>query len=68
MATHDFTFGVSELRLAQQPRRPVASIPASVDMVDPRQLKVIDDKQGFDPYNSSGGFDRSRAWARVGRR
>jgi hypothetical protein len=37
-------------------------------MVDPRRLKVIDDKQGFDPYNSSGRFDRGRAWARVGRR
>ena len=68
MEKSDFTFGVSELRLAEQPRRPIASTPAGVEMVDPRRLKVIDDKQGFDPYNSSGSFDRGRAWARVGRR
>lgn len=23
---------------------------------------------GFDPYNSSGGFDRRKNWERVGRR
>ncbi len=63
----DFTFGVSELRQAEQPRRPIAITPASIQMVDRRRLKVIDDKQGFDPYNSSGSFDRSRAWERVGK-
>jgi hypothetical protein len=31
------------------------------------QLKIVDEKPGFDPYNS-GSFDRNRAWSRVPRR
>jgi hypothetical protein len=30
-------------------------------------LKLVDEKRGFDPYNS-GSFDRSKAWARINRR
>lgn len=30
-----------------------------------RKLK---EKQGFDPYNSSGTFDRKKNWNRVGKR
>lgn len=31
------------------------------------QLSVVDEKPGFDPYNS-GSFDRKHAWARTHRR
>jgi hypothetical protein len=31
------------------------------------QLSVVDEKPGFDPYNS-GSFDRSHSWARTHRR
>jgi hypothetical protein len=31
------------------------------------QLTVVDEKPGFDPYNS-GSFDRKHAWARTHRR
>jgi len=30
-------------------------------------LKLVDEKRGFDPYNS-GSFDRSKAWTRINRR
>ncbi len=30
-------------------------------------LKLVDEKRGFDPYNS-GSFDRSNAWTRINRR
>jgi hypothetical protein len=30
-------------------------------------LKLVDEKRGFDPYNS-GSFDRSNAWMRINRR
>lgn len=31
------------------------------------RLKLVDEKRGFDPYNS-GSFDRSKAWTRINRR
>lgn len=30
-------------------------------------LKLIEEKRGFDPYNS-GSFDRSNAWTKINRR
>jgi hypothetical protein len=31
------------------------------------QLKIVEEKPGFDPYNS-GSFDRKHSWARTHRR
>jgi hypothetical protein len=31
------------------------------------RLRIVDEKPGFDPYNS-GSFDRKHSWARTGRR
>ena len=54
-----FSFGVRELRqanLAQELR---------VDAAPPR---AANEKRGFDPYNTSGSFDRKKNWMRVGKR
>ena len=56
-----FSFGTRELRQAQ---REQADAPA----VDTAAPNPRDAGGGFDPYNSSGGFDRRKNWARVGKR
>ena len=54
-----FSYGVRELRQAKAaPELAVAS---------PR-LKAANEQRGFDPYNTSGSFDRKKNWARVGKR
>lgn len=55
----DFSFGVRELQ-----RTTVASELS----VDAAPLKAANDKRGFDPYNTSGSFDRKKNWTRVGKR
>jgi hypothetical protein len=35
---------------------------------DPAAPNPRDAGGGFDPYNSSGGFDRRKNWARIGKR
>jgi hypothetical protein len=54
-----FSYGVRELRKAKAaPELSVASAP----------LKAANQQRGFDPYNTSGSFDRKKNWARVGKR
>jgi hypothetical protein len=55
----DFSFGVRELQ---------RSTVASELSVRSGPLKAENDKRGFDPYNTSGSFDRKKNWMRVGRR
>jgi hypothetical protein len=56
----NFSFGVRELRQVRE------SQPLALDAGD---LKVqSEDKAGFDPYNTSGSFDRKKNWLRVGKR
>jgi hypothetical protein len=55
----NFSYGVRELRQAD------AAKDLSVD-VAPR--KAANENRGFDPYNTSGSFDRSKNWTRVGKR
>jgi hypothetical protein len=58
-----FSFGTRELREAQkQNEQPAAPV------IDPAAPNPRDAGGGFDPYNSSGGFDRRKNWARVGKR
>jgi hypothetical protein len=54
-----FSFGVREMRQANVARE------LSVDDAPP---KAANPKQGFDPYNTSGSFDRKKNWMRVGKR
>jgi len=56
----EFSFGVRELREAKKVDR---GLTLSVEPV-----KVSVASKGFDPYNTSGSFDRKKHWARVGKR
>jgi hypothetical protein len=55
----DFTFAVRELRQARV---------AKTLALDPGPRKPSYKEQGADPYNSSGSFDRTKNWTRVGKR
>jgi hypothetical protein len=55
----NFSFAVRELRQA----RAVQNL-----ALDPGPKKTADNNQGSDPYNTSGGFDRTKNWTRVGKR
>jgi hypothetical protein len=54
-----FTFAVDELRRAKA---------AHALALDLGTKKVSYREQGSDPYNSSGSFDRTKNWTRVGKR
>jgi hypothetical protein len=54
-----FSFGVRELRQANVVR---------ALRVDDAPIKAANEKRGFDPYNTTGSFDRKKNWARVGKR
>ena len=54
-----FSFGVRELRQAQVTRELSLNVAPQ---------KAANDKQGCDPYNTSGSFDRKKNWTRVGKR
>ena len=53
------SFGVRELEQSEEVRELC---------VDPAPLKAANENRGFDPYNTSGSFDRNRNWMRVGKR
>lgn len=55
----DFSFGVRELRRAKA---------AQVLALDANPKKPSYNEQGSDPYNTSGSFDRTKNWTRVGKR
>ncbi len=58
-AESKFSYGVREMREAAVAKE------LSLDIA-PR--KPAGEKRGFDPYNTSGSFDRTKNWARVGKR
>ncbi len=58
-AEANFSYGVSEVRQATAAREL---------RVEHAPLKATSEKRGFDPYNTSGSFDRKKNWARVGKR
>jgi hypothetical protein len=55
----NFSFGVRELRKAK------ARDPLSLDT---SKLKLVNENHGSDPYNTSGSFDRTKNWTRIGKR
>jgi hypothetical protein len=55
----EFSFGVRELRQANVVREL---------RVDDAPLKAANEKRGFDPYNTTGSFDRKKNWMKVGKR
>jgi hypothetical protein len=54
-----FSFGVREMRQANLAQK------LSLDEGPP---DAANEKRGFDPYNTSGSFDRKKNWMRVGKR
>jgi hypothetical protein len=54
-----FSFGVRELRQANVVREL---------RVDDAPIKAANEKRGFDPYNTTGSFDRTKNWMKVGKR
>ena len=54
-----FSFGARELRQANAAREL---------KVDDAPIKATNGKRGFDPYNTTGGFDRTKNWSRVSKR
>jgi hypothetical protein len=57
-----YSFGTRELREAQRAERlTLAEAPNKAP-------KPVAASAGFDPYNTSGSFDRRKHWERVGRR
>jgi hypothetical protein len=61
----DFSFGVNELRRAKAAQK-LALHPDPELHLDPK--KSSHNEQGGDPYNTSGSFDRTKNWTRVGKR
>jgi hypothetical protein len=57
----NFSFGVRELRTAKKRTEPLK-------VLDTSKLKVVHENHGYDPYNTSGSFDRTKNWSRIGRR
>ncbi|HEX3397008.1 MAG TPA: hypothetical protein VHS76_09925 [Steroidobacteraceae bacterium] len=54
-----FSFAVRELRQAKR---------TQTLTLDPEPKKPSYKEQGSDPYNTSGSFDRTKNWTRVGKR
>jgi len=54
-----FSYGVRELQQAELAQT------LSVENAPP---KAANENRGFDPYNTSGSFDRKKNWMRVGKR
>jgi hypothetical protein len=55
----NFSFGVRELRQV--------TVVQELN-IEAAPLKAANEKRGFDPYNTSGSFDRKKNWTRVGKR
>ena len=54
-----FSFGVRELRSTSMLRKLELNV---------APLQAANENRGFDPYNTSGSFDRKKNWSRVGKR
>lgn len=55
-----FSFGTRELSEAKR-KKPLT-------LAEPVRKAAPAAAEGFDPYNTSGGFDRRKNWERVGKR
>ena len=55
----NFSFAVRDLQQASVAEK------VTLDFAPP---KAANEQRGFDPYNTSGSFDRKKNWTRVGKR
>jgi hypothetical protein len=60
--------GVAKFRLETRNLRQSQNEKSAAPQTHPAEPHPRDAGGGFDPYNSSGGFDRRKNWERVGRR
>ncbi len=60
-----FNPGMRQAKQAQSTRGASAN-PLALD--GEQQRKAANEARGFDPYNTSGSFDRRKHWVRVGKR
>jgi len=58
-----FSLGTRELREARRAAQPLALAQPELPRKAPQGAGA-----GFDPYNTSGSFDRRKHWERVGKR
>jgi hypothetical protein len=63
-----FSFGTRELRDARRQQAQKQNEQPAAPAINQAAPNPRDAGGGFDPYNSSGGFDRRKNWARVGKR
>lgn len=63
-----FSFAQRELQRVEQERVQAERTGRQMALADPEAKKDAAENTGFDPYNSSGSFDRHKAWERVGKR
>ena len=60
--------GAAKFRLESRDPHPVQNEKSAAPQAQQAEPNPRDAGGGFDPYNSSGGFDRRKNWERVGRR
>ena len=57
------------LRVSESDSRSTNERPANRRKLDDAPpAKAANEARGFDPYNTSGSFDRKKHWERVGKR
>jgi len=63
-----FSFGLEELRRATGANAAAAATTNARHPAAARLQVARPPIGGFDPYNSTGGFDRNNAWSRIRKR
>jgi hypothetical protein len=63
-----FAFGDSEVDRAKQAQAIAKRVAEELRSNPTAAVQAAGECQGFDPYNSSGSFDRKKHWERVGKR
>ena len=63
-----FSFGLAELRRAAAAGAAPATPARNRRPTPPRLQLARPPAAGFDPYNSTGGFNRNNAWKRIPKR
>jgi hypothetical protein len=56
------------MREAKQARSAPGASAKLLGVAGQQQPRVANEAHGFDPYNTSGSFDRRKHWVRVGKR
>ena len=64
-----FAFGETEVERARRAELAAKRAAAQLSLdAAKKKARPEGESQGFDPYNTSGSFDRKKHWERVGKR